>query len=161
MMITISSMPTYPNPLLSCCCRRTDRLAIVVDPLFLQPKLEDRDDHHRHEEHDRCRRSLAVVLTRAEALLIDVVDKRGRTVCGTALGQRLDDVECLKRRQNRGNQEEEGDGRQHWQGDGAQTPPGVCAVQLRCIVEIFWNALQTREENHRGKSEVLPDIDDD
>ena len=128
---------------------------LVMHPFALQTHLQQRQQEYDHEQHPSHRAGIAH-FEPVKAVLVDVIDDRGRRMNGPALrhDQRLG--EHLKRVDRRDDENKKARGRQQRQGDVAEALPGGRSVDLCGFVEMFRDVLQSGQKQHHRESDVRP-----
>src|SRR3569623_1483012 len=137
----------------------TSRTAFAIALLRrLLPRLEaqeyDRQSDRQHHLHHRDGGRVADALG-GEEMIVSQVGGHHRGVVRPGGRQHEDGREQLQRRNQRGQDNHEDLGRQHWNGDREQPLPPPCAIQLRRRVERRVDARQTGHED----DEAIADLD--
>src|SRR5438445_1968853 len=130
--------------------------SLVMNQPLDETELNEREDEHQREEHDRLRAGEAE-LEVLERIEVDAVDERPGRVHGTASRQKVDLREGLQHRDGVDDQEEEQRRRHHRDRDAGEHPDAASPVEARRLVDLLGDSLKTGEQDDDVRTERDPD----
>src|ERR687893_2486705 len=129
----------------------TGRGASALAELILHPSVDDSElkqgEHTDHDEQQPRHRGGVAHAEVTERLGVELEVVNSGRLPRAASGHQIDDVEHLERSDDLEDDDEEGGGSQKRPRHAAELPPPAGAVQLRRLVEILRDGLQTGQED--------------